>query len=461
MRLLGILWNSLENHKDEALDFIRYYGKIVDFIDIDFGSEYENFIKELYPFNLKEKWKSEWKIKGLVNKYSDNYIRLVFIDIPKCEKVFLPNKNKMMYQNVLELKVKLRKKFKAFDNKNINVAENISYNNVFHMSDDELEYENDIKIVIKYLSKFKKRVNGFLNVDNYFDKERILSERWGTRNNFWFNKNIMFKENTKETYESFSEIFNMYLMKQCKLNPPFYDLAIYQGKKGVITFNVLEEEEFMIDGSHVMSEDESFTKKELIEHNNLEMLPKIIMNWCNRKGFNYNDKIIIDLEKLFLYDLLSLQPDRNPSNYSFAINKNTKDVRLVYFDNSNMFYCDDKKAISEYKNNTLDIESYIEQMKTFLLNKASDTCFDSKYTIFEEYYSSVSSKKREYVIFLLEQMTQLKLKTLFQIIESDIQTTFPEDFKSAILDAFNMFHKKMYSIIKKYEKEEKQLILIR
>ena len=343
MKLIGVLWNSIGDKKNEATEYIKQYGDVI-YWDVDLKNNYKQFLLDLYPFNETEKWKAQYKIDGLFNKYLDNTIRIMIIDIPQTEKVYLKNKDKMMYKNVLDLKVTLRKKYKHLtmhDNKNVEKT----YDNVFHMSDDENEYEKDLIIILKYLSNILERKNGFLVLDDFVDESRCSDEKWGTRNKVWLNKYFMYKENTKNTYESYSEVLNMYLLSECNLEYAYYDLANYKGIDGVITKNVLDDDEFMIDGSHVMSENETYTRKELIEHNNLEMLETIIKNWCNTKGYIYDCKIMNDLHKLFIYDLLTLQPDRNPSNYAIAVNSKTKNIRLVYFDNSNMLFCDNSEII--------------------------------------------------------------------------------------------------------------------
>ena len=88
MKLLGVLWNSMEEHWKDALVDIEQYGKIVKIYSIDFKQDFEPFIKSLYPFSETEMWKAEYKIAGLLNQYKDNKIHIVLMDIPKTEKVY-------------------------------------------------------------------------------------------------------------------------------------------------------------------------------------------------------------------------------------------------------------------------------------------------------------------------------------------------------------------------------------
>lgn len=458
MKLLGVLWNSIGDKKDEAIKEIQKYGSVL-YYDVDLENDYKAFLEDLYPSNESEKCKADFKIKGLVNKYKNNSIRIVLIDMPKSEKIYLKNKNKMMYKNVLNLKVSLRKKYNHLIMSD-NVENHKNYDNVFHMTDDELEYGKDLYVIIKHMPFIFNRTNGFLELDYIIDKEQTFTEKWGTRNKIWLNKEILFKENTEGTYESYCEIFNMYLLKQCGLNYAYYELANYEGKNGVITKNVLFENEFMVDGSHIMSEDESYTKRGLIEHNNLEMLENIIMEWCNKKGFIYNKQIIVDLNKLFMYDLLTLQPDRNPSNYAIAINKKTKQTRLVYFDNSNMLFCDKKDVLKLYEEGKLKLSDEIKKLKTFLLFKKDDTCFDDKIQIFKKYYELSDLATRKYIKELLKEMKKSNIIKIFENIENEKNFKLPLTFKRIILEAYEIYHYSLYEIIEDIENFKKNNVKI-
>lgn len=458
MKLLGILWNSMDSKKDEALEYIKKFGNVI-YWDIDLGEDYKAFLTELYPFNESEKWKADYKINGLVYRYDTNRIRILIIDLKEDEKVYLKNKDKMMYKNVLELKVSLRKKYDYLVKENT-MSGVKKYDNVFHMTDDQKEYEKDLKIIIKYLRKNFERKNGFMKIDGFVDEDTCQTEQWGTRPKLWINRNILFKENTQNTFECYSELFNMYLMKLCGLNPAYYDLANYKGKDGVITINILNDNEFMIDGSHIMSEDESYTKKELIEHNNLEMLESIIKTWCNDKGYIYNDAIMLDLNNLFIYDLLTLQPDRNPSNYAVAVNKETLKTRLVYFDNSNMLFCDKPEIIDLYSKGKIDLEKERGSLKTFLLFKKEDTCFDRKEDLFKSYYECADLERRAYIKNILGMMSSENLIQIFNSIENERHFKLPNEFKRMIIGTYNSYHLVLNEIINQIDEKDKSHIKV-
>jgi len=299
-----------------------------------------------------------------------------------------------------------------------------------------------------------------MQIDGFVDGNTCQTEQWGTRPKLWINRNILFKENTQNTFECYSELFNMYLMKLCGLNPAHYDLANYKGKDGVITINILNDNEFMIDGSHIMSSDESYTKKELIEHNNLEMLESIIKTWCNDKGYIYNDAIMLGLNDLFIYDLLTLQPDRNPSNYAVAVNKETLNTRLVYFDNSNMLFCDKREIIDLYSKGKIDLEKERESLKTFLLFKKEDTCFDRKEDLFKSYYECADLERRAYIKNILGMMSSENLIQIFNSIENERHFKLPNEFKRMIVGTYNSYHFTLNEIINQIDEKDKSDIKV-
>lgn len=299
-----------------------------------------------------------------------------------------------------------------------------------------------------------------MQIDGFVDGNTCQTEQWGTRPKLWINRNILFKENTQNTFECYSELFNMYLMKLYGLNPAYYDLASYKGKDGVITINILNDNEFMIDGSHIMSSDESYTKKELIEHNNLEMLESIIKTWCNDKGYIYNDAIMLGLNDLFIYDLLTLQPDRNPSNYAVAVNKETLNTRLVYFDNSNMLFCDKREIIDLYSKGKIDLEKERESLKTFLLFKKEDTCFDRKEDLFKSYYECADLERRAYIKNILGMMSSENLIQIFNSIENERHFKLPNEFKRMIVGTYNSYHLVLNEIINQIDEKDKSHIKV-
>lgn len=105
-----------------------------------------------------------------------------------------------------------------------------------------------------------KRVEGRIDINYEIENRNIVvdeEEQRGTRTNkFWFNNyEYMYKDVYQLTYEDYAEIIAYKLAEQVGINCAKYDLAIFNGNKGVITENLIKdnENEEMISGTEIIS----------------------------------------------------------------------------------------------------------------------------------------------------------------------------------------------------------------
>ena len=57
MRVLGILWNGMQEHLEEALNDISKYGDIKDAFTLNLGESYESFVRDIYAQDTIAEWK--------------------------------------------------------------------------------------------------------------------------------------------------------------------------------------------------------------------------------------------------------------------------------------------------------------------------------------------------------------------------------------------------------------------
>ena len=180
------------------------------------------------------------------------------------------------------------------------------------------------------------RKNGMIDINEALSSGKIVFdefEKHGTRKNkFWFNHyQWMYKDtcNEYETYEEYAELICYELAKLFQIECAEYDLATYNGNKGVITKSVVKENEKIVSGTELLSTvfDEYFylkqklyeNYKELIKHytiNSIEELQKLPINqqqhfwnhlikYYNQSCFSIKDIIFdpekVDKEELFDY----------------------------------------------------------------------------------------------------------------------------------------------------------------
>ncbi len=88
--------------------------------------------------------------------------------------------------------------------------------------------------------------NGRINIDDGIKNGTIFDTEIynvGSRNKMWFNNSsYMFKEIWNDSYEDYAELIASELAKEFGIPSAYYDLAIYQGKNGVITKNFVNED---------------------------------------------------------------------------------------------------------------------------------------------------------------------------------------------------------------------------
>lgn len=455
MKLLGIFWNSIGNNIDEAISDIKNYSEIDKIYKIDLEENYKNFIKELYPFSTTELWKAEFKIQGLVDKYDDNNIYLIIMNMFEDDKVYLPQKQKYMYKNVLELKVKIRNKYRYLVNNNQLFGDkSINYDNVYHMTDDRKEYEDNLPTILKYLPL--AGIN--INLNDFVDEDIIKKESFGTRNKFWINNKIMYKEETLGSWESFSEVFNMHFMKKVGLNNcAFYQLAYYNDNRGVITYNVANNNEYIITGTAIMNYFGIFDRKDLIKNNTLYTLPTIINKYCKDNNLIYNSNIENEFQKLFIYDIITLQSDRNPSNWCIVVDENNN-IRLSYYDNSNMLFFNKQSDIDLYKKDSNYLFKVIDDIiPTFLLSspKEINDCFIPKKLFLDNFLKKTDGNYIDILLTMLDCITDKGINEILEKIEKENNIKLPIEFKTAVLNGLLYSKDNCLKIIKNYEKVKK------
>lgn len=151
MKCIGILWNSMNELRDEAINDIKKYAVIEDIVCIDFEDRYFDFITDIYPFDGKHKDINIFKANILIDKYESNEICILFLNMLDSEKVYCERKHTYIYKNIEELKQYIRNKYKARIN-------GYFFDNIYHMTDDEKEYIFTLNIINSYLRKAKVKV---------------------------------------------------------------------------------------------------------------------------------------------------------------------------------------------------------------------------------------------------------------------------------------------------------------
>ena len=113
MRVLGILWNGMQDHLGEALEDISKYGEVQEAFTINLGDSYEDFVRDIYAQDTIAEWKVNKKLETMFQCSDSRKITIVIVDVDTPKKEFHPLKKRMVYTNLENMKVNIRKKYMA------------------------------------------------------------------------------------------------------------------------------------------------------------------------------------------------------------------------------------------------------------------------------------------------------------------------------------------------------------
>lgn len=213
------------------------------------------------------------------------------------------------------------------------------------------------------------RKNGMIDINDALEKGLIVynePEVHGARKNkFWFNNYTwMYKEvdNDYNTYEEYAEIICYELSKLLNIKSAEYDLATYNGKKGVITKSVTKDNEKLIHGTELLNEvyEDYFVLKQTLNRNFKHLLNQFKINdYDDIKKLPNHEQEKIHKMLIQFYNQSCVSPDDFIYDHK-AIELETlfeyyKDLDETYPDN----FVDMKNGIIT-SNNLYDIWSAVE-----------------------------------------------------------------------------------------------------
>lgn len=175
----------------------------------------------------------------------------------------------------------------------------------------------------------ERNSDGYIILDNAEILDKGLSEK-GRKPKVWLkinNQEYLFKTGNTDN-ESWAEIIASELGKQCGLNMASNDLAVYNGSKGILSQNFLNSDDKIFSGEILLSYGTQIMDDNDLKHtkiNSVENIMKILLTVMNVT--EEEEKLLMeDLIKIWAFDGLTLESDRNPTNW--AIIKNSKGLSI-------------------------------------------------------------------------------------------------------------------------------------
>ena len=88
MLCLGILWNSVQQYKDMAIEDIQKYGSLIGTFDMPLEENYEAFVRDIYAQDEIATWKVDKKVETMFNSSDVRTVTVVFIEVDLTDQFY-------------------------------------------------------------------------------------------------------------------------------------------------------------------------------------------------------------------------------------------------------------------------------------------------------------------------------------------------------------------------------------
>lgn len=287
-----------------------------------------------------------------------------------------------------------------------------------------------MKLTLKNLSKYNRlKMLNLHQLDDILMEERHAGDIGVSTKSFgkyWFympKGKAIFKTYDAPAFKSikeqrmYNELICYELCKRLGIACAVYEPAVKQGIKGLVTYNVAEEDEVLITGDEFLNRPFSLHSIEDYMNRIYEIdeyqLYKIDI-----------DETYKTLFKILVFDLLTLQTDRHNENLFFLKNETKKTIRLApLIDNE--FAFGGKKIASHKYTFTKNSQEFLESLAT-----------GSSFMLVKRGYFNLYEDTVKDAVALAERNPELK-KILLEMLEKiDVNLAiFSLKAKGCILDA--------------------------
>lgn len=303
-----------------------------------------------------------------------------------------------------------------------------------------------------------ERINGYLDINKYYNEFKIknnctqldlvlndfiLSSSYNYDEHYWLlieGKRYYFKP----TNYPFHEIIAYYIAKQLGINATYYDMAIYNKVKGVISKSYRKPDCQYISGKSILEEYYEHVDKQILtqmgltddwkerhdgpyflDMNNLETIRKALeFKYANKEFFNI-EEIMEQFIAKYIFSILTRANDQ--TSYNWEIEENSNRVALCpLLDNEIML--DQKEATMTlsvgYDDNNTSVKN---SLKKFLLTA------DNKY-----------------IDMFLTKLKCFDYNCLFNAFlqtEQQIGIKIPDEIKVRILDIYSLNQKEIFETL--------------
>ncbi|MEG1344922.1 MAG: HipA domain-containing protein [Clostridia bacterium] len=318
----------------------------------------------------------------------------------------------------------------------------------------------------------KYRENGYINIDKFLEDNKdiadtIFREVRGSENREkdWItigDVDILLRtENLidEEVYNtSFAELLTEEVAKQVGIEAAHYDLITYKGEKGVLSQSVLKEDESLINMSTVLTNLGNYENIEdtldFIDFEEVLLAIKKLKDCeeCITKEDML--KMQEDFCKIVVFDIFSMNTDRNGQNFSIISSKDSYRIAPIY-DNEHSFGGGlDKKTIEMINSDNVKAKKTSELLLPVL--EASGECTmditqnwkdyspreDEKYNIPFNWQTLIFAigedlENENVSDFFINCFKNINISKAFSAVEERIGIKIPPEYKESVEKIYN------------------------
>ena len=280
-------------------------------------------------------------------------------------------------------------------------------------------------------------------------QNNIFNEREGHRKKFWFNDIYMFKYQKLDSLESYGEIFIYYLAQKINLPCAKYTLNYYFDNLGVVTESFLSENETLITGADLMIDlyDEIINYDDdsidiMMKKNNIFDIPVMIKDYAKKyklklQTYNLSEQII----RICIFDLLTLQTDRNPFNWGVIINRKKRQMRIApLYDNSNLAYLNKPNFINEFLSNY-----NFETCKKALVKYYPLLSVKNDFSIIDTIKYFIKNDYNEFTLLFTK--IRKNYQKVFDSMKKDLKNNYSINFEKILKNILEYYYSKIEKLI--------------
>lgn len=244
-----------------------------------------------------------------------------------------------------------------------------------------------------------------------------------------------------------NELLCQELAKQLNIDCAEYQPAIYENKKGLVSYDVTKNGEELLNGNYLFALSKSNQNYPINDFNSYITSLKSL----KQQGYNFDLKQqIVNLYKIAVFDSLTAQSDRHISNVFFIVNKKEKTLKVApLIDNEFAFNIENESATLYYNYyvKKSDINKNLNRIhKQLEINDLSST-FHNKYDANLQNIVNLAKNNPTLKQVLDDMLSKYNLKDAIDSLEKQ-GTTISQSYKEYILNANKVImskYKKAYS----------------